>query len=169
MTTKLAPPGGYLKADGDGDNDDDNGHQKKGTVNDDVTLLSYYGGTAPPADRQAITAVIKRYYAAAVAEDGMTACSLLHSSVALALAKGQSQATQAGKAACAAALAPLLKQQHKYLVAIEVPTMVVPVVHAKGDLGLAVLGFRSQPEGEILVEREGRAWKLGALLDSELT
>jgi hypothetical protein len=33
----------------------------------------------------------------------------------------------------------------------------------KGALGLAVLGFRTTPESEIIVERERRAWKIAAL------
>jgi len=47
--------------------------------------------------------------------------------------------------------------------------MVVISVHAKGNLGLAVLGFRRVPESEILVEREGSSWKIDALFDSEMT
>jgi hypothetical protein len=160
--------GGYLKADGDGDNDDENGHQRKGTVNDDEATLAEYGRAVGAAELREIEAIVKRYYAAAAAAgDGATACSLLSSSLAAALA-GQGQSAQSGPAACAAAASKVFTQQHQHFASEEVATMVVTSVHVKGQFGLAALGFHAVPEGKILLQRQGRAWKLGALLDSEM-
>ncbi|HTA15893.1 MAG TPA: hypothetical protein VK781_13640 [Solirubrobacteraceae bacterium] len=127
--------------------------------------MAAYGGEASEADTRAVTAVIRKYYAAAAAEDGQAACQLLYSSLATGLAEG----VGGGGKTCPAAISVLFKQQHSHIVADDVPTMVVISVHAKGNLGLAVLGFRRVPESEILVEREGSSWKIDALFDSEMT
>jgi hypothetical protein len=160
--------GGYAKDDADGDNDDENGRQHKSTANDDAATLAEYGHPVAAAERRQIEAVVKRYYAAAVAGNGAVGCSLLFSSLAAALANGQSQSTPSGRAACAAAAAKMFDEKHQHWVSDEVATMVVPSVNVRGQFGLAVLGFHTQPEGKILVQREGHAWKLGALLDSEM-
>jgi hypothetical protein len=162
-------PGGYLHEDGDKDIDD-NGVRPPARLDDDRVLLDQYGGEASDADRQAVTAVVKGYYAAAAAGEATKACSLLYSSLAAGLAapgQGSGQARSADEA-CAAGVAPLYEQQHAHLVADDVSTMAVSAVRVKGDLGLAVIGFRTQPQGEILVERERGAWKVDALFDSEM-
>ncbi|MGA9876674.1 MAG: hypothetical protein WBQ21_12790 [Solirubrobacteraceae bacterium] len=161
----IATSGSYLKKDGDKDFDDD-GPQKKVHTNDDAVLLAASGGEPGERTKQAITAVVKRYYAAAAAEDGATACSLLYSTLANAVASSQTVTASAGGKTCAAAMSLLYKQQHVQLAADNVATMLVTGVHVKGNLGLAVLGFRTMPEGEILVELEGGAWKIDSLLDS---
>jgi hypothetical protein len=159
--------GGYLKEDGDKDGDD-HGRPVRGE-NDDLTLFAAYGRRASSADARAITALVKRYYAASATEDSATACSLLSSSLITGVVTEQSQTGQGAGKTCPASIAPLLKQQHQQLVADDVATMVVTSVHVKGDLGLAALGFRTMPEAEIVVEREGQAWRIDALFDSNMT
>jgi hypothetical protein len=157
--------GGYLKKDGDIDFDDN--HRGKVLANDDIALLASSGPEADAADRSAVTAVVKRYYAAAAAENGAQACLLLDSSLAAALAVGGGRQASSGKT-CAGSLSAFYKQQHEQLADDEVATMAVTDVHIKGGLGLAVLGFRKMPEGEILLEREDGVWKIDSLLDSEM-
>jgi hypothetical protein len=167
--TKAMLTGGYVKDDGDGDQDDDNGRQRPGTTNDDVDLLAPYGGNVDRLDLKAVRAVVERYYRAAVAEDGATACGLLSPSLARALAREASAPSSDEGRACAQAASKLFSQQHAHLLSYDVAHMVVVSVHARNGLGLAILGFRSQPESEILVERARGSWKIGGLLDSELT
>jgi ketosteroid isomerase-like protein len=167
-----APSGGYLKVDGDQD-DDDRAHASR-AVNDDRELFETYGNSAGAADKRAVSALVKSYFAAAAAGDAAKDCSLLQADlVANLAARGASSSQgkssgQSARAACARSMSALLAQQHRRL-ADEVPTMLVTGVHVRGDVGLAVLGFRRMPEGEIVVEREGNAWKVDALLDSEMT
>jgi hypothetical protein len=156
------PAGSYLKVDGDKDNDDSDHPISR--LDDDGVLLNQYGGKASRADRQAVAAVLEGYYAAAAAEEGAKACALLDPSLAEGLAVAPRPG--AGKT-CAAGVSALYKQQHAQLAA-DAASMVVTEVRVKGDLGLAVLGFRAKPEGEILVERERGAWKVDALFDSQL-
>jgi hypothetical protein len=164
----VATPRSYSRNDGDKDFDDARGYRDN-SKNDDRTLFATYGKRANPNDARAVTALVKRYYAAAAAGDGARACSLLDSSLADALAPEQRQSAPATREACARAISPLLHQQHQHLIADDVSTMVVTSIHVKGNLGLAALGFRTMPEGEIVVEREGKAWKVDALFDGAMT
>jgi hypothetical protein len=166
-SAQTARPGDHLRVDGDHDNDDE--PHATAAVNDDVGLFKAYGKTASPADTRQITALVKAYYAAALAGDAAKACSLLHADLAAELAAQQVQPVHSGLGTCARSMSALLVQQHPQLVADEVPTMLVTSVHVKRDVGLAVLGFRRMPEGEIVLQHEGKTWKLDALFDSNLT
>lgn len=166
IPSPAAPPGGHLKEDGDQDGDDR--PRSRGAESDDRSFLATYGHTASPSDAGAIRRLVKSYYAAATAGDAAQTCSLLASSLVAGLAGIQQQPTRPARGTCAASVAPLLRQQHQRLIAEEVATMVVISVHVKGNLGLAVLGFRTMPEAAIIVEREGHTWKIDALADNPL-
>lgn len=164
--SRAMPPGGYLKSDGDTDHDDSPASTRPSQDDESLMAASKFG--ASQADKRAIATVVKRYYAAAAAGDGTKGCSLLDSTLAAGVTEGQGQPPPGGGRDCAASLSLLFKQQHQQLVADDVSTMVVTEVHVEGRVGLAKLGFRAAPEGEILLQREGGAWKMDALSDSEL-
>jgi hypothetical protein len=153
---------GYVKEDGDEDSDDQRPPVMVGA--DEQPLLTTYGGNASPADARAITALVKNYYTASAAGDAARACSLLYASLAGGLAAQQSQAVPGARATCTEPMSALLGQQRARLAAEDASTMAVTAVHVKGDLGLAVLGFRRTPASQIVVEREGRTWKIDALV-----
>ena len=143
-------------------------HSPKNDTNNSVLD---YGRAASATDKQAVTALVKRYYAAAAAGEGATACSLIQSSLANAVAEDYGQAPgpsylRGGKT-CQAVMSLLFKHDHHQLIA-EVRTLDMTRVRVKGNIGLAVLGFRAMPEREISVSREGSVWKINALLDSQL-
>jgi hypothetical protein len=161
-STNATASGGHLKEDGDKDSDDAHGSGAQ----DDEAFLASYGPQADPATTRAIAEVLRSYYAASLAGNGAAACGLLNAALATALASQQSQA--GGTSACAAAIAPVLAQQHQRLLAEEPATMSVIGVHVKGSLGLAVLGFKRSPESVIVVTRTGNVWKIDALFDSLL-
>jgi hypothetical protein len=162
--SRSAPPGSYLKW--DGDKPDDSGG-KRG--NDDPPFLKTYGPPARATDRRAVSALVKRYYTAAVAEKGARACGLLTSALANSVATGVGRSAPNVDGGCAPSMSLLLEQQHQQLAAREPATMVVIGVYVKGDLGLALLGFRRMPESTLIVEREAHVWKIDALFDSLLT
>jgi hypothetical protein len=158
---------GHLIGDGDGDEDTYSRY--------DDQRIRGYGHEANTTDRRAVTALVKRYYATAAAGDGATACPLIYSR----LAKGSNLAEAAegyapppgapplrGKS-CAYIMPLLFKQNHQQLIA-DVTTLDVTDVRVEGHHGLALLAFRTTPEREISVEREGGAWKIDSLLDEEL-
>lgn len=159
-------PGGILKSDGDNDADE----QSKAIGSDDQVEMveaARRNTGASPADRRAIEELVKRYFAAAAAGDGASACPLLVPS--LATATGEQVANPgAGQSRCAASLSHLYAQQHSHLAALQVPTMTVTGVHVDGAVGYVTLGFRQALESEVLVQRESGVWKLDALLDSKL-
>jgi hypothetical protein len=161
-TAIASSPDGYLKYDGDKDFDDTQGGRNDPEYDSSI-LFSSLGGRASAADTQAVTTLVKSYFAASAAEDGARACSLLAAGLADGLQANQSQSAGSPHDRCANSLSSLLAQQHSQLVADDVATMVVTSVHVKGNLGVAALGFRAAPESEILVEREGHTWKIDAL------
>lgn len=154
--------GAYLKEDADNDGDDPHvSHRGQ----DDQEFLASYGPKASPAATRAIASILRSYYSASAAGEGASACALLNTALAAAIAKEQSPAA-AGADACAAAIAPLLAQQHRHLLAEDPATMTVIAVYARGGLALAALGFRNSPESDILLTRAGNIWKIDALYDS---
>lgn len=165
--SSATPPGSYLKDDGDDDRDDKNRHVTA-AESDDAPYLASFGKRSSQADRQAVVALVKRYYAAVAGGDGARACSQLHSSLVSGLVEDQGQSVQSVGRTCAAVMSRLLRQR-KQLTASDAATMVVVDVRVKGALGLVALGFRSRRVSQILVKREGGAWKIDALFDSEMT
>ena len=161
--TQTAPVGGYLKLDADADTDDERSRVRTGA--DEQPLLRSYGPRASSAEARAIAALVKSYYAVSAAGDAAHACLLLTSTLAEGLATDPGQ-PGGGRQGCAGPMSALLRQQHSRFVAEGLSTMVIVAVHVKGDFGLAVLGFRATPESQIVLQREGGAWKIGALFGS---
>jgi hypothetical protein len=115
---------------------------------------------------------VKRYYTAAAAKDGLTACSLILSSIAKALPEDYGQAPgphylRGGKT-CRAVMSRLFTHFHRLLVT-DAATLIVAQVRLDTTGGYAVLSFGAKPEREITVVREGGAWKISSMLDSELS
>jgi hypothetical protein len=155
---------GYVREDGDPDGDDIPGHTA--SEGDNPSYFATAGPRADRASRKAITRLVKRYYAAAADGDAVTACSLLAKSLAEELPPGT---TGRAVGECPRAMAKTLSQERQQLREEDPATMIVLDVRVKGDLGLAILGFKAWPLGSILLEREGRAWKVDALLDSHVS
>ncbi|MGH2911044.1 MAG: hypothetical protein ACRDJ3_01065 [Solirubrobacteraceae bacterium] len=172
-TTTVTPPGGYLKRDGDGSYDDKGGNPYYAHHRDDDEIfLATYGREADRVDKRTITAMVKRYYAAAVAGEGAKACALLLPSLVKATVEVHGQVVNGSAAydsACAPIMTSMFKRQHQELLADEVATMRVLDVHVKRNMGVVVLGFRRVPERVILIAREGTNWMIDGLLDGEMT
>jgi hypothetical protein len=152
-----------LRSDADLDPDD----RGKGP-NDDEQGMVAAGHGASLADRRAIATIVRTYYAAAKAGDGAKACSLLDATLVTAITEEAGKLAPSDARTCVTSVSRLFKQQHQYLVAEDPGTMVITGVHVKDAAGVATLGFKTMPEGEILLQREGRAWKINALFDHQL-
>lgn len=156
----------------DADQDADDYGRPRSPGDDNSRLLDTYGAEADNLDKRAVRNAVLRYYAAAVAGDGASGCSLLASGLVEGLvADDRSSAARAGHGtavACASALATIFREQHDRFLADHVTTMKVADVHVKGNTGLAVLDFTTTPESEILLAREGGSWKIDALTNSPL-
>ncbi len=160
----LAPAAAETKADHDKDNDfssyDDTNHNE----------LLDYGRAASPAETGAVTALIRRYYAAAHAEDGASACSMIVSSLARAVPEDYGSPpgpTYMRGTTCPAVLTLLFKHFRPQIDA-ELPLLRVARVRAGPSSALVALRFGAMPERRLYVTREGGVWKLEALLDSAM-
>lgn len=152
----------------DRDNDSDN---STGSYYDsDDNSVRYFGHAADSADRYAITALIKHYYALAVAQDGVAGCSLIISGIARSipgdLGRPPGPPYLRGDT-CAAVLSKVFKENRRQLAAYAAALQVTGV-RVAGNRALAVLGFKTLPGRQFHLAREGNAWKLEGLLDSEL-
>lgn len=165
-THSSAPvPSGYSRDDGDNDFDDSAKYHGS-PPNDDQALLATFGPKASPAVARAVASLVKRYYTVSATGNGAAACSLLTASLAGEVVAGHSQP---GAPTCAMAMSKLLSEQHERLLREDVQTMIVTAVHVNGTLGMAVLRFKAAPESELVLEREGKAWKINALFGNEMT
>ncbi|MFZ2114909.1 MAG: hypothetical protein WAU77_14395 [Solirubrobacteraceae bacterium] len=169
-TSSSTPSSDYTKVDGDKDND-------VGAPSDDTNnnQVSDFGHAASEPYRRAITALVKRYYAAALADDGAKACSMIYSTLAESVPEDYGGASHQPLPApylrgetCAAVLTGLFKHLHAQLT-VEVPKLEVARVRVEEHHALVLLRFGKLPERQIPVAREGRIWRMEELLDSELS
>jgi hypothetical protein len=157
----------YSKVDHDNDND-------VGVTTDEANNNEVldFGHAADPVNRRLISALIMNYYAAAVAEDGSKACSMLYITIAEAVPEDQGAgsagpAYQSSGKTCAAVMALMFEHFREQLTA-EFSHLKVIRVRLDKRRGVAVLSSSGLPERQILVLRERHTWKLEGLLDDEL-
>lgn len=163
----------------DADNDDIAGHRDQdndadsnagGYRDSDDAVISAYGREATLAVRLAVASLVKRYYAAAAAGDGALGCSLIYpvmeKTIAPDLGRPPGPAYLRG-GSCAAVMSKLFVRDRTQLKAFN-STLKVGAVRVEHGRGFALLGFGGPPERQIAVRRDGRDWKIDALLDSEL-
>jgi hypothetical protein len=166
--SRIAPTKGYLRGDADAD---ETNHKDE----DDYSIRTY-GHAASAADERAIATLVKRYYVAAAGGDGSIACSLIYSGLVMSPNLGEAAEAAYPPApgvpplrgeSCARIMSLLFKEDQERLAA-DINGMEVTSVRVKSNRGLALLGFRTMPERQIPVRREGGTWKMEALLDEEL-
>lgn len=126
---------------------------------------------ANAADKRAITALVKRYYAAALRGDGAGGCSMIDVGLvkAIPLDYGKLGPSFLRRAApnCPAVMSLYFKHEHR-LLSREVPAMQVARVSVKGDQGVAIMRFGPLHERFITQLREHGRWMIAAVLDGEL-
>ncbi|HEX4837076.1 MAG TPA: hypothetical protein VFV03_00920 [Solirubrobacteraceae bacterium] len=187
ITTSAIPPGQAIRGDGDTDNPadtDGNGDFDPGQDKDSdgPTLESYrfpdrddkptfaYGHPANAAEERAITSLVRRYYAAAAASEGASACAMLLPSLARAVPESYGHGSagpeylQTGRT-CQAVVSLLFEHFHQQLAeAIQVVN-----VRTNGrNHAQVVIGSRTMPASEIYLERQGSSWKVEQLLGQTL-
>jgi hypothetical protein len=136
--------------------------------NDDDRTIYVYGHAASAADRQAVTAVVKRYYVAAAADDGATACSLIVSTLARAIPEDYGQASGPsylrGGETCQAIMLKMFIHFHSQLAG----TIEVTGVRVKRNHAFALLRSSTFPFVYTELEHEGGVWKVQRLLGAVL-
>ncbi|HEY5194247.1 MAG TPA: hypothetical protein VIJ39_10305 [Solirubrobacteraceae bacterium] len=135
---------------------------------DDDAVIVDYGHPASAADRQVITALVRRYQAAAVAGDGAMSCSMLTPSFARAIPEDYGRppgpSYLRGGKTCAAIMSKILLRSRA-----EVTTsFAVTGVRAEGDRAYALLGSAVVPASYVQVERKNGSWRVATLLSHPL-
>ena len=130
--------------------------------------ISSYGSPAPEPERREITALVKRYYAAAAADDGVTACRLLDPTLARAVSNdygGPTGSPETRGETCPVVLAKLLEHDPGEPFADLGTTRVTGVrLNPNGSEAFVQLSSRDMPTGEIFVQRKGQGWQVGVPL-----
>jgi hypothetical protein len=165
---------GDADQDNNRDNDNDNPEDHKPNDNDlyhdsDDESVVAFGHEADAADKHAITAIVKRYYAVGAAGDGTMACSMLSPGLARAVPEdyGRNSAGPAYLRAgtnCPGVMDLLFRRLHAQLVA----AVAVTSVRVSHDEGFALLGSQSVSAGDIAVLRQDGVWKIDAVLGGAL-
>jgi len=132
--------------------------------NDDDGKVLAYGRAAGTAERGIATALVKRYYAAAAADDGARACRLLVPLLAE-IAAEANEHVPATQRTCPIALARLFRVHHSLLVH-KSTSLEVFAIRLKGERMLVVMQFPPLPEARQIEERKvGGVWKIFSILD----
>lgn len=144
-------------SDGDHDRNDD-----EGLAGNDMSHK------AASTEARAVAALVHRYYAAAAAADGASACPLLVATLARLAAShsksfGPSYLRGRG---CAHILSQLFRHMHADLVS-DASTMRVVEVRVEGPHGFAVLHTRRRLLSKLLVQREAESWRVASLLATQ--
>lgn len=132
-----------------------------------------FGVAADSANRSAISALVKRYFAAALREDGASACSMLDVRIAESVAEDHGRGSAGPRylssgTTCPQVMTLLFEHFHERLVA-QVPLLRIARVRlVGGHHGLAILRFGTMPERKISVRRQGAVWKISTIFDSPL-
>ncbi len=126
-----------------------------------------FGHPADATDARLVTALVKRYYAAAAHEDGAAACGLLYSLFAESVAETYGEASGSPSLhgdTCAQVMSKLFAQMHRRL--SDGTAVRVAAVRVEFDLASAQFGFAGmKPTRYTMARRERGVWKLDLLLD----
>jgi hypothetical protein len=161
-----------------GDDDDDDRHPGREESDFDDGYVRQWGWPGTVADGQAIRPVLRGYYAAAAAGDGVGACGFLIRGIATAakldvrrlLPEGYRPAGGSSvlEGKNCAQVESLLFAIDRQQLQIESTTMTVSRLRISGQLALVVMRFEQIPERVMTLRRERGAWKIDSLIDSEL-
>lgn len=133
-------------------------------VDDHETL--HYGRAATRAERAEVKSLIDRYYAAAVAGDGKTGCSLSYSLYAEGIPENYGNQPGLAGNTCPAVMSKLFAREHAQLVA-ERKILRLTGVRADGDRGYALLGEGGNTQRFFYIHRDSGVWRMEALESSE--
>lgn len=136
---------------------------------DDFPGLVDFGHAAGTDVTDRISALIRRYYSAAVAVDGRAACSMLYSVVLRDIVDGDAFASEGlRRGSCTLAMYTLFRQRHRRLIA-ERRSLTIVRVRTDGLNGRVMLRFGIQPEArELDLRLVDSRWRIAQALDHRL-
>jgi hypothetical protein len=150
--------------------DNDQGYDRPSKSEGDDNASLHLGRPAGAAETRTVTGIVRRYYRAAAARDGASACSLIYSVTAAAIPEnlGRPPGPPALRGnTCPVVMSKLFKQRHATMAA-DLAKLKIVAVRVSGDQAVALLKLGGGPERFISLRRERRGWKLDRLLDAEI-
>lgn len=142
------------------DRDLDNDNESTSYYDSDDEPVLTYGHAASAAEVRAIAHVVTRYYRAAAAGDGASACSLLNPVMAEAIAEEHARIKPGKRVTCASALSMTFRERRQQVRADQ-RTLEVQGARVEGNRAWALLRFGvNGPPGRILVRRVGSKWSV---------
>jgi hypothetical protein len=150
------------------DGDDDIDSLGQGRYDADNDANPTFGPAASITERQAIVALIKRYYAAAAAGDGGKACSMLDPLIVEAVVeehhRGKGPPSLRGNT-CPQVASKVFKQRHRELTE-DVAELQVGWVQLQARQAVTLVHFGAMRELIVRVHRSHGGWQMNALLDN---
>lgn len=113
-----------------------------------------FGHLASDVETQAVAPLVKRYYMAAAADDGQAACRLMYARWKKAVIEDVERGNN-----CAQAMTSFFKR-HPGWPTTDLRAIEVTSLRIKGSQGIALLRSQAMRSGEIVLHREGRAWRI---------
>lgn len=160
----------------DGDVDDEGGKDDAAHIPDDYRITKY-GRPADAADRLRISALVRRYSAAAAATDGGTACRLMGRRLADAPGRNATlpenpwewtpRVYAARGERCLPVAVRVFRADRSTFVK-QGEQIEVSALRTHGSHGLAILSFKTMPERWMPVVREGGGWKIASFRSREI-
>lgn len=165
-------PGGETGSNAnDDDNDFDNdrtGNEGKGYYDEDDGTIEAYGHPASAEEARPLTVLVERYRAAAIADDGVKACTMLDTTLLATLP--ESYAKQQGPAYLRGAKDCETIMSRVFMHSPSAPNNLLHVVAvrvARGQ-GYVLLGSKTLPASYVPVKREEGRWRIAGLLVAPL-
>lgn len=164
MGASTLPEPSGREADGDADGPTPDSYYD----GDDLTFRAY-GAAASTSDARAVSALVTRYYAAAVTDDGVAACEMIGLVFAgRMIAQYRRAAAVLRGRTCQAIAATVFRQLHTQL-SVDNATLKVGPVRVSGNRGYAFVGVEGTlPRSYLVIEREAGAWKVASLVETML-
>jgi hypothetical protein len=135
----------------------------------DPDTTRVFGHPASAADTRVVGSVLRRYYAAAAAQDGLAACKLLYSPLGESVVEDYGSGITdkpTGGETCAVVLSALFKHLHPSF-STDSATLRVVAVRVLRERGSALLSFDGKrPENYMELHRERGTWRVTRLVDS---
>jgi hypothetical protein len=149
--------------DGDADADNDIKDRLRGYHDSDDRNILAYGDSAGVADKLTLTNLVKLYYAAATAEDGERACSLVTPHYVRLIVEefgGAGGPRYMRGKTCPVVMSSFFKHEHRLLsLGVEITS-----VRISGDQAFVLLGSSALPASYITLKHQGSAWRVEDLL-----
>ena len=126
--------------------------------------IGRFGYPAGAAEKRAIVALVRRYYAAAAAQDGAEACALTSPGRADSIPEDWGPTYLPGAKTCATVLTAVFKRLHNQ---VSEPVYVTGV-RVDGDRAYALVGSTAMPASVTQAQRARGVWKIDRVLATPL-